>query len=66
MHCVYLIYDCALFYSNNNQYKGDVQNILHSNEINSIIKSLQRHRNERSDVSDLLIFIEDKLSARNI
>lgn len=56
---MYLIFDCALFYARNAQYKNDVLNIINSPEIKGLIEHLKKFI-DRNDIKDLMVFIEDK------
>ena len=57
---LFLIFDCALFYSNNAQYKAESIKILDSREVRDLIDTIRKY-SDRTEIQELLIFIEDKL-----
>jgi hypothetical protein len=60
---MYLVFDCALFYFKNAQYKDEVGRITNSREIKNLIDHLKKF-SDRSDIQELLVYIEDKLKMR--
>lgn len=60
---MYLVFDCALFYYKNANYKEEVSRITNSREIKNLIDHLKKF-SDRKDIQELLIYIEDKLRMR--
>lgn len=55
-----MVFDCALFYSTSREHKSQVQNIINTPEINKLIDNVRKFQ-DRPDVKELLLFIEDKI-----
>lgn len=59
-NCLGLIFDAALFYSRNKDYRNIVNQITSSMEINNLIDTLRKYK-DREGVIETLAFIEDKM-----
>jgi hypothetical protein len=58
--CLYLIFDSALFYSKHKEYKEIAHHIIKSSEVTNLVNII-RHYQDRPDVNDILVYIDDKL-----
>jgi hypothetical protein len=57
-NCLYLIYDSGLLFAGNERYRVQINNIIESKEVQSIVESIRKYRN-RTDINDLFNLIEN-------
>ena len=57
--CLYVMFDSALFYSRSS-YAKMAKDIIHSEQVQSLVSKIRNYSANRPEVQDLLTFIDDK------